>query len=301
MIAKNDFDDFNKFVQKKPDGTYELSLERLADLEKRTKQIDYAEQYVLLVTADGWFPCFNEASKKVYLYVGEVWKYGVSKHGVKRHNSRWYQQMKVEYWTQFRGSYGICVRQELEKNYYYPLLPENLKRANKLPFPPGLKEEVTTEDLPEIEQAQESYLLMAEIGNLDTRPIGCTAFIWYELPHRKIQLENFNAFVNDVIRLSNYGNGLKNLTGGFITYPFEMADAIEEKNHAAYYMDKKLMELYVILDYEYLLTVSETAVFEYLKQQFLASCKRIFPTFEIENFDTKRFLEDLAIVLEKEA
>jgi len=76
---------------------------------------------------------------KIYLYIGEVWKYGVSKNGVKRYNLWWYKDKNVIYVTQFKGNIGECMKKELEKIYAYPILPQNIKREIPLPRPPGNK------------------------------------------------------------------------------------------------------------------------------------------------------------------
>ena len=60
------------------------------------------------------------------------------------------------------------------------------------------------------------------------------------------------------------------------------------------------MELAVMLDYEYLETASKKAAFEHLKHKTLLIAQSILPTFDFPDFDTKRFLEDLETVLEKE-
>ena len=42
---------------------------------------------------------------------------------------------------EYKGTLAECQKMELDKIYYYPLLPENLKRDFKLPRPPGNKED----------------------------------------------------------------------------------------------------------------------------------------------------------------
>lgn len=130
--------EFDEFVRKTPDGNYELSPEREEDLERRLEQIDNAEQYALIATKSGLYPCFNCGNKtKIYLYIGEVWKYGVTKNGVRRYSKSWYRKMNLRYWKQFEGTYSECMKMELKQIYKYPMLPENLKRDYKLPRPPG--------------------------------------------------------------------------------------------------------------------------------------------------------------------
>ena len=54
-------------------------LKRDAEIEhilERDYKFDVCAQYALLVTKAGWFPCYNCPEGKIYLYEGEVWKYG---------------------------------------------------------------------------------------------------------------------------------------------------------------------------------------------------------------------------------
>jgi hypothetical protein len=134
--------DFGDFVQKKSDGTYELSPEREADLERRVEEYRNAEQYALVATENDWYECFNCGDETViFLYIGEVWKYGVSKHASKRYSRNWYLERNLQYITQFKGTIDKCLELELKKIYRYPLLPESLKRKRKLPRPPGNQED----------------------------------------------------------------------------------------------------------------------------------------------------------------
>jgi hypothetical protein len=133
---------FDDFIIKKDDGTYEISEQRQEELKKRKTKIDNAEQYALVAASNGLYPCFNCRDKQhIFLYIGEVWKYGVSKNGSKRYSKSWYQSSNLTYITQFKGLYSECFKRELEKIYQYPILLENLKREEKLPRPPGNKED----------------------------------------------------------------------------------------------------------------------------------------------------------------
>lgn len=131
---------FEDFVIQKDDGTYEIAPKRLEDLDRRLDKIDDAEQYALVATSNGWYPCFNcGTSMKIYLYIGEVWKYGVSKNGSQRYKKHWYRSQRLQYIPEFRGTMTDCMKMELTQIYAYPLLPENIKRDEKLPRPPGNK------------------------------------------------------------------------------------------------------------------------------------------------------------------
>ena len=133
---------FDDFIIKKDDGTYEISEQRQEELKKRKTKIDNAEQYALVAASNGLYPCFNCGEKiHIFLYIGEVWKYGVSKNGSQRYKKHWYKSMRLEYITQYVGIYSECLKRELDQIYQYPILPENLKRVLKLPRPPGNKED----------------------------------------------------------------------------------------------------------------------------------------------------------------
>lgn len=132
MVASSDF------VRKTPDGNYELSPEREAELNRRKEQYDNAEQYALVAAQSGWYQCFNCGDEtKIYLYIGEVWKYGVSKNGSRRYTNIWYRTNKLQYVTEFQGTWTDCFKRELDQIYNYPLLPQNLKREKLIYRPPG--------------------------------------------------------------------------------------------------------------------------------------------------------------------
>lgn len=135
-------DKFDDFIKQNTDSSYELKPKRKKDLKKRLEKIDEAEQYALKATINGWYDCYNcGAKKKIYLYIGEVWKYGISKNGRKRYNNIYYIRNKLQYYAEFKGIYSECLKQELKQIYSYPILPQNLKRINKLARPPGNKED----------------------------------------------------------------------------------------------------------------------------------------------------------------
>ena len=142
--------------------------------------------------------------------------------------------------------------------------------------------------------------MMQENGYADERPIGCMVFQWHELPFGKIETERFNVLLNKHIDLSKYGTGIQNFVIGFIAYPKRMEYNANQKNTHDYFKEEKVMELAVMLDYEYLETASKKAAFEHLKHKTLLIAQSILPTFDFPDFDTKRFLEDLETVLEKE-
>jgi hypothetical protein len=71
---------------------FKLSIERAAKkareierIESHSFKYDNCEQYALLVLKNGWFPCYNcGTSDSIYLYKGEVWKYGKTCFGEQR-------------------------------------------------------------------------------------------------------------------------------------------------------------------------------------------------------------------------
>lgn len=119
-----------------------MSPEREAELNRRKEQYENAEQYALVATQNNWYTCYNcGEDTKIYLYIGEVWKYGISKNGSKRYSRSFYTNSKLGYYKQYEGTLTDCMKRELDQIYKYPLLPENLKRDKKLSRPPGNKED----------------------------------------------------------------------------------------------------------------------------------------------------------------
>lgn len=126
------------FLEVDKDGNVGLSSERQNKLEKRLKQLEHAEQYVLLADVDGWFPCYNCGHEtQIFLRKGEVWKYGVTIQGEKGRYRNSLKGIAVLYQPQFVGSLQDCLKQEAIKIYNYAKLPENLKRDHPLIRPPG--------------------------------------------------------------------------------------------------------------------------------------------------------------------
>jgi hypothetical protein len=122
------------------DGAWRLTPKREAKRDKHIKNIDDAEQYVLLAIAPGYYDCLHCPSKRIYLHTNEVWKYGVTNQGEKqRYPSQYFEQRQLRYHVQFRGTYSQCLVEEKRKLFEYPLLPENLARPDplKLVLPPG--------------------------------------------------------------------------------------------------------------------------------------------------------------------
>lgn len=107
----------------------------LADSLKLTQCV----QYALLAKSGAWYEkC--DGSGKVFLYRGEVWKYGVTckKNPENRYPSNFYISNNVLLDIQFKGTRLACEIEEKRKLYAYPAHPENLKRklSEKLILPP---------------------------------------------------------------------------------------------------------------------------------------------------------------------
>lgn len=116
-----------------------LSPKEEAKLQKRLKEIDDSEQYALLATEDGWYPCLHSGRKSFYLRAGEVWKYGITSKGkLGRYTPSFLLKNKVSYIAQYQGDFAECLKQEQIKLYNYPYMPENLFRppSDRLPRPP---------------------------------------------------------------------------------------------------------------------------------------------------------------------
>lgn len=126
------------------EGVPQLHPKRLAKLQKEEKEIDNAEQYALLAKSSGFYPCFMCSTGEVYLFKGNVWKYGVTRKGQRgRYSQVFVSGKKLDYLVQFEGHYAQCLIEEKRKIYHYPLLPENLIRPDsvRLIYPPGNKQD----------------------------------------------------------------------------------------------------------------------------------------------------------------
>lgn len=116
-----------------------LSPKEELRLLKRLKEIDDAEQYALVATEDGWYPCNHPGRTVFHLLPGEVWKYGTTTKGkYGRYSIRYLDQINISYVVEYRGTISECLKEEQRKLYGYPYLPENLVRdeINRLPRPP---------------------------------------------------------------------------------------------------------------------------------------------------------------------
>jgi len=126
---------------------YALTIERtkkmvgeIERIETRTRDAFPCMQYALVAEIDGWFPCYNNPRRlKIYLYKGEVWKYGKTCFG---EDGRYKGGLPVDglrFIIEFVGTEQECLIQEKLKIYNYPNLPEWKKRDFILIRPAGNK------------------------------------------------------------------------------------------------------------------------------------------------------------------
>ena len=123
-----------------PEGEITLSEERKAKLDRELEEIDNAIQYALVALVDGYYPCLScpFGQKTVYLYKGNIWKYGVTrKSEAERYPGGNYGADNLLFLPMFFGTYGECLKQEKTLIYNYPLLPEAQGREIILARPPG--------------------------------------------------------------------------------------------------------------------------------------------------------------------
>ncbi len=131
---------FKEVVIYDSEGKPQLAPKRLEKLKEDTSVVNKCHQYSLFATKNGWYPCYTCDTSFVFLFRGEIWRYG--KHCPKdkpRYSDDWLKSMKLKYMTEFKGDLLECTKMEKQKIYTYPLLPENLKRKNPLGHPPGNK------------------------------------------------------------------------------------------------------------------------------------------------------------------
>lgn len=120
-------------------GELQLTPKHQGKLQKKLNELDEAEQYALIATTDGLYPCLHSGHALYQLHIGEVWKYGVTVKGERgRYTAQFLQDNAVSYIVQLRGTMGDCLKEEQRKLFSYPLLPENLAREenNRLLRPP---------------------------------------------------------------------------------------------------------------------------------------------------------------------
>lgn len=127
------------FIKYDKDGKPVLADWRKKKLIKELGDLEEAEQYVLLATNNGLYPCFScPNSSTIHLNVGEVWKYGfTTKTDKTRYTRQYLGSRQLTYITQLEGTITECLKEEKRKIYNYAILPENLKRTIPLIRPAG--------------------------------------------------------------------------------------------------------------------------------------------------------------------
>ena len=113
-------------------GQPQLTAKRQQQLDKKLSELDEAEQYALVATTEGMFPCLHSGHALYYLHIGEIWKYGITVKGERgRYTAQFLQDNGVSYIIQFKGTVAECLKEEQRKLFAYPLLPENLARVEE--------------------------------------------------------------------------------------------------------------------------------------------------------------------------
>ncbi len=113
-------------------GEAQLTQKHQKQLEKKLEELEDAEQYALIATKEGFYPCLHSGFVQYHLHVGEVWKYGVTTKGERgRYSSEFILNNAVAYIVQFKGTVSECYQAEQIQLFSYPVLPENLARPEK--------------------------------------------------------------------------------------------------------------------------------------------------------------------------
>ena len=130
------------FIEFDENGIPRLAGWREKKLTKELEDLDGAEQYVLTAGKNGWYLCFScPDTTHIYLYLGEVWKYGTTTKGQKGRYGKSLKGQYLDYTIQFEGTLEACLKEEKRKIYGYAVLPENIKRSKPIIRPPGNKKD----------------------------------------------------------------------------------------------------------------------------------------------------------------
>ncbi|MEM9889088.1 MAG: hypothetical protein AAF849_24625 [Bacteroidota bacterium] len=140
ILLMNQYKDVD-FIVEDEEGNLTLSEERQEKLERKLKELEEAEQYVLRAREPAYYPCYScPDTNVIFLLPGEVWRYGVTTKRQKgRYDEKYIEENRLIYFVQFEGTLQACLIEEQKKIYHYALLPENLKRSIPLIRPPGNK------------------------------------------------------------------------------------------------------------------------------------------------------------------
>ncbi len=130
------------FMEMDEGGKLRLAQERLVKMEREIKNINKAEQYVLIAREDGFFTCHScLGTTTIFLLKGQVWRYGTTTKGEKGRYKSTLENLNLVFRRQFKGTLPECLLEEKKKIYFYALLPENVERVQPLIRPPGNKQD----------------------------------------------------------------------------------------------------------------------------------------------------------------
>lgn len=123
------------------DGEPVLAPWREEKMLRELEEIDDAVQYALGATVRGEYPCFNcpDGKTTIHLEIGFTWKYGTTRKGETGRYRGQLPDPRLLFVSQYRGTYGDCLKEEKRKIYRYGIFPENLAREVPLIRPPGNK------------------------------------------------------------------------------------------------------------------------------------------------------------------
>ncbi|MCA0236554.1 MAG: hypothetical protein LCH81_09240 [Bacteroidetes bacterium] len=111
------------------DGEPRLTAKHQNQLQKKLNELEEAEQYALIASKEGYYPCLHSGHALYFLHIGEVWKYGVTTKGERgRYTGQFMLKNSVSYSVQYKGTLSECLQREQIQLFSYPLLPENLAR-----------------------------------------------------------------------------------------------------------------------------------------------------------------------------
>lgn len=130
------------FLEQGKEGEPILSGKRQKELDKEIERLNNAEQYALIAIENDYFPCYNCPNDTlIFLYIGEVWRYGITINGEKGRYPNGLPYKALLYEVQVRGTLQECLIEEKRKIFNYATLPENIKRKIPLIRPPGNKQD----------------------------------------------------------------------------------------------------------------------------------------------------------------
>lgn len=130
------------FIEFDKDGTPRLANWRKHKMEKEIKDMEEAEQYVLVAEINGLYPCYSCPNAAIiHLTKGEIWKYGITTKGKSGRYGNMLEGLNLKYIPEFKGTLEACLKEERRKIYHYAVMPENLVRPIPLIRPPGNKKD----------------------------------------------------------------------------------------------------------------------------------------------------------------